>query len=390
MQWPTCPIEKQSSFIPPHCPWTECAEHLRQIGGYRCRRHGVYRTARGTVVPRFRCLSCDRTFSRQTFSVTYYRKRPELIRPIAAGLVAGSALRQLARSLQCAPTTVVRISALLGRHAVLFNARCARSLRGRVSEPFVMDHFETFEASQDYPFGVATVVGAESWYVYALDPAPHPRTGKPSRSKRSRRKMAHRRPPRRNEHGRYVGSVGRVLDSLGRFTAETEQLVIRTDGHPHYGKTIRSHRLGRRVEHRSTPGPRRELSRKGDRRRSAQRNQALFPVDLLHRLFRHSMAHHRRETIAFSRRINAAMERFALVATWRNFVKRMTERRRCNTSPAMLLGLTDQLWSWERVLARRIFFFREELPAPWGEIYRREWTTPLLGSNERHQLKRNF
>ena len=47
-------------------------------------------------------------------------KRPELLIPVAAGLVAGSAHRQIARA---------------------------------VDEPIVFDHFETFEFTQDYRRG---------------------------------------------------------------------------------------------------------------------------------------------------------------------------------------------------------------------------------------------
>jgi hypothetical protein len=52
----------------------------------------------------------------------------------------------------------------------------------------------------------------------------------------------------------------------------------------------------------------------------------MFAVDVLHGLWRHSSANHRRETIAFARRANAIMERGYLFAVWRNFVKARTER----------------------------------------------------------------
>lgn len=121
------------------------------------------------------------------------------------------------------------------------------------------------------------------------------------------------------------------------------------------------------------------------------RDRALFPVDLLHKILRHSLAHHRRETIAFSRRLNAAMERMFLTVIWRNFVKRRSERRGLSTpTPAMVLGLTDVPWRWNRVLSQRLFFNRTGIPTPWEQIYRREWTTPLLGSNTRHNLARAF
>ena len=101
MRWPRTPVEHRSEFQPPFCPWRECPEHRRRQPGYRFWRHGFYSTRRRRSIPRFKCCTCRHTFSRQTFSVTYYRKRPELLRPVAAGLVAGSALRQIARSLDC-------------------------------------------------------------------------------------------------------------------------------------------------------------------------------------------------------------------------------------------------------------------------------------------------
>jgi hypothetical protein len=56
--------------------------------------------------------------------------------------------------------TVTRMAAGLGRHAILLLARDRVELLGTVGEPLVLDHFETFESTQDYPFGMATLVGS--------------------------------------------------------------------------------------------------------------------------------------------------------------------------------------------------------------------------------------
>ncbi len=125
-------------------------------------------------------------------------------------------------------------------------------------------------------------------------------------------------------------------------------------------------------------------------REAMERDTAMFPVDLLHKIVRHTLAHHRRETIAFARRINAAMERLFVTAVWRNFVKKRTERKVCASTPAMVLGLTDSRWNWKRVLSRRLFYDRITLPGSWPQLYCREWTTPLLASNARHRLLRAF
>ena len=116
----------------------------------------------------------------------------------------------------------------------------------------------------------------------------------------------------------------------------------------------------------------------------------MSPVDLLHKIIRHTLAQERRETIAINRRLNAAMERFALMAVWRNFVKRRSERNGRSPTPAQWIGLTDKRWSWQQVLSKRLFYGRSVLPDPWPTLYRRRWITPLLKTNAIHDLKRNF
>ena len=120
------------------------------------------------------------------------------------------------------------------------------------------------------------------------------------------------------------------------------------------------------------------------------RDERLFPVDLLHKIFRHSLAHHRRETIAFGRRLNAIVERMFLAAVWRNFVKKRSERLARSGTPAMRLGLSRERWPWSRVFSRRLFPARICTPHTWAEIYRRAWTSPLSLNNSRHELKRGF
>jgi len=330
-----------------------------QPEGFRYKKHTPYSTVRGPDVPRLCCLECGRTFSRRTFSLSYWRKRPELLRPVAAGLQAGSGHRQLARTLGCAPSTVTRISAFLGRHSILLLARALASLEGQLDEPVVLDHFETFELTQDLPVGIATPVGAKSWFVYGIDPVPT-RDG-------------------------YLGSARRVLNRLLPLVPEGRRLHIIGDGHPDYQRAVAQHPRSEDIRLETHPNPKR--GPKGSPRSAVAkaRDQAMFPVDLLHALLRHSLAAHKRETIAFGRRLNAIVERLFLTAIWRNFVKGVSERKNDPTTPAMRLGLTDRPWKWERVLGRRLFPVREKLSGTWLEIYRRDWTTPELPSNTPHR-----
>ena len=80
------------------------------------------------------------------------------------------------------------------------------------------------------------------------------------------------------------------------------------------------------------------------------------------------------------------MERMFLMVVWRNFVKQRSERKPDTTTPAMRIGLTDSRWDWRRVLSKRLFVERENLPPVWLELYRRDWISPMLASNTRHRL----
>ena len=386
MHWPGTPVEHLSRFQPGFCPRRGCPEHVRLAPGFRFERHGFYSTRRRWRIPRFRCGVCRGSFSRQSFAVSYYSKRPELLVPIAAGLVGGSAHRQIARTLGCAPSTVTRNAARLGRHAMLLLATARRALAGAVTEAFVLDHFETFEFTQDFPFGVATVVGKKSWYVYDLDPAPHGRAGHVSDSQRQRLGTRPRRPAR----GGYVGSSRRVLRRLQEMVAPGLTATVIGDGHAAYDRAMRDPSLGQSLRLERYPNPPR--GPKGSPRSEAARlrDEHLFPVDLLHKILRHSLAHQRRETIAFGRRLNAILERLFLAAVWRNFVKKRSERVARGGTPAMRLGLARERWTWTRVFSRRLFPARIPTPSTWALLYRRLWTTPLYPNNSRHELKRAF
>jgi transposase-like protein len=380
VDWPRTPIDRLQDFRPRFCPRRDCTHHVRSEG-FRYRKHATYRTKRGSVVRRFRCLHCRRTFCAKAFSLTYYRKRPELLRPVAAGLQAGSAHRQLARTLGCAPSTVTRISAHLGRHAILLLWRALAALEGRLDESIVLDHFETFELTQDLPIGFATPVGAESWFVYGIDPAPHARTGRRSPAQQRRLKKRVKRQTR----GGYLGSTRRVLDRLLPLCPPGRRLHLIGDKHPAYDQAIREHPRSADIELEAHANPPRGPKGSPRSATAMARDRAMFPVDLLHRLLRHSLAAHKRETIAFARRLNAIAERLSLTAVWRNFVKGVSERKNDPTTPAIRLGLTDRPWTWERVLGRRLFPDREGLAGVWLDLYRRDWITTELPSNTRHR-----
>jgi len=344
---PRQPIQgkRPDRFRPPHCPWRECAAHLA-AGGYRAILKGSYRRTRDPQrsIPRFKCPTCKRTFSREAFATSYYLKRPELLLPVANLLVSGCAHRQIARHLGCAPSTVTRLSVRLGQHAHGFHEVSAASVE--IHEPVVLDHFETFVRSQQERLGIATAVGQGSWFVYSIYGAAYLRL-----KGRSRRKRALKHEPINPPPGAVLDSTLKVLENLLKRSPAGLDLV--SDDHPTYRAAARRLTVNHRIRHTIHANP--DRSPGHDSSRARVRHRAMFAVDLLHKLLRHSQAHHRRETIAFGRKRQSVVGRAALFAVWRNMIKLVSERRPTRLTPAMRLGLTSRPWTWSEVLAERLF-----------------------------------
>jgi hypothetical protein len=253
-------------------------------------------------------------------------------------------------------------------------------------EPIAADHYESFEFTQDFPFGVLTLVGRSSWFVYLLDPAPHRRTGRVSPAQAARL----RRRPFRRSRGGYGGSFARGLDTLLAITRPDDPLTVACDGKPAYRDATRAHRARSRIALSCFPNPKRAPKGAPRSPEGRRRDRALHTVDQLHELICHTLACEKKETIAFGRRLNAILERLALMIVWRNFVKGRSERQPDRSTPAMHVGLTQRPWVWAEILARRRFFDHDPIPPVWRELYRRAWTTPLLPSNTRHNLRHAF
>lgn len=376
MRTRSAPVERTppSSFRPLFCPSPACPDHrLRRSRRYRYVRNGFFRRkCDRRRIQRFRCKRCQAGFSQQTFSVTYCMKRPDLLPRIAPWIASGAPLRRITRSHNgawpdrpCHPATVARLARRIGSQCLLVHEECRRHLPP-IREPIVADHFVAFVGMQENALGVATAVGADSWYVYALEPAWHRRA---TASSRRRRRVA----SRRNEIQR---SVHRMLDRLLEHLPHGTPLLLITDDDPRQLRAVTRHPQALRLRHAAYRNPLKR--RRGEPRdpETRARDAAMFPVDLLHKLHRNWIADHRRETLAFGRRGEAVLERLAVLATVRNLIQGVSERRNDRTTPAMRLGVTDRPWLWRDVLAERRFPTRIPLGESASGVYHRTMHDP--------------
>ena len=357
------------AFVPPFCPNPRCSHHAAP-GNWRPLRHGTFtRSVPPRVIRRFRCPDCFVTFSSQTFDTTYYLKKPELQIPLFDFLATCTGFRQAARALRVNATSLQRQASRLGRHCLLFQQVHGPAVLPQ--ETLVLDGFVTFEYSQYWPFEINVLVGEDSHFVYGFLDAELRRSGRMTLRQKKRRaalESLHGRPDPKD--------TARSIEDLVRVVAPVASpLTLWSDEHAAYPRAFR--RLPHAIVHRTVSS-----------RRCRTRNNPLFAVDLLDLLIRHVSSNHKRETIAFSKRRQGALERMAVLQVWRNFRKRVSERKTDSVTPAQALGLAKRLLLPEEILARRLFPTRVPLPEPLRRYYFREVPTRQIPNGTRHDLKR--
>jgi len=367
------------SFVPPFCPNPACPFHCGKAP-WRYIRAGFFSRKRCEPqrIQRYRCLHCRRTFSSQTFSLTYWLHKPALLERIFYGSLSCSGLRQMAHEIGLSPATIQSYLSRLGRHCLLYqHARLKESLPRE--EPLVLDGFESFEYSQYFPFHFHVLIGKHSHFFYLFADSPLRRKGRMTdfqRRKREKLEQALGRPDPKSIEKEVAGLLRRT-GSL--FAEEPRTLLLYSDDHPAYPRAFR--RVpGLTIEHHVTSSLARRTTR-----------NPLFPVNLVDLLIRHGGANHKRETIAFSKRRQGAIERLAIFQVWRNFMRSFTERRRKGgPTPAQRAGVMERKLSLRELLARRLFFSRGKISEPLGGYYRREVRTRALRVNREHRLRYAF
>ena len=356
-------------FVPPHCPNPNCPYHKELTQGWRFKRIGYFRRQLNpSRIQRFLCLYCRRSFSSQTFSISYWLKRPDILPQLLTKTTGCMANRQIARDLNVAPSTVDRQLSRLGRHCLLFHARHMQT-----AEPatrVVIDGFVTFEHSQYYPFHHHLAVEADTDFLLSFTDSEVRRSGTMTEAQKRKRKQLE------DLHGR--------PDPRAVFKDVKHLLEVVTEGQPRVTVLSDDHRTYQQVLA-TLPCESTHLVTSSQERRDA--GNPLFPINLADLLIRHSSANHKRETIAWSKRRQRSAERLAVFLVWRNYMKGRREKERRSPTPAQARGMVEDRVSVRKLLERRLFVNRIEMPVRWLEYYLGLVSTRVFSRERRHELK---
>jgi len=348
-------------FVPPHCPHPRCPWHTAtDLSGWRFHRRGsrtVQRSPRR--VQRFRCRTCGTWFCDAAFTLDYWTKRPGLHRRVYPLLADGLALRQVARSLRLAPTTVRHVERRLAQQALLIHLEQERRLQRKLREALVVDGQRSFAGSQSEPVETHGAFTSEAGYALELRAFGLRRSGTMTARQRLRREARDARLGRPDPAARRRTNTA-VLRRLEALYPETHCVEVRTDEEPDYLPGIRALAAAHPVRHLTV----------SSRARRDSRNP-LWMANHRHRLIRHCLASHRRETIAGHKTLAGLQDRQLLHRCWVNNTKGISERTAVGrrTTPAMKLGLTRRPLTGRCLFRQRRFPGRVGLPESLRAIY---------------------
>ena len=151
-------------FRPPRCPHRFCPQHQAPTPDF-FRAHGHYQPkCRAHRVPRFRCTSCRRTFSRQTFRMDYRDHRPDLNARLFQSLASGVGLRQTARNLRLSLRCTELKFRKIARHLRRLNLNLRQALPA--GSTFQLDELETYEGRRNTrPLSVPVVIETRTRFI---------------------------------------------------------------------------------------------------------------------------------------------------------------------------------------------------------------------------------
>ena len=329
-------------FTPPVCPNTDCPRHHAPSALFFVRKGYYHAKCRAYPIPRFRCRTCERGFSLQTFRADYRDHKPSLNARVFLSLVSGTGIRQSARVFGMARRCLHRKFQKIGHHLRGVNAQLRTDFPAGSS--FQMDELGTFEHDRHCgPLTLPIAIEAKSYFIVATASAPIRPSGRKSPTQKAKIARYEARYGRRRDGSR--AAVRQVLEAIAVHTARHSQVRLRTDEKPMYVPLAKSVFGAERVVHErfSSKIPRNERN-------------PLFKINLTDAMSRDNNGRLRRRSWLHSKlRVYLDLQ-MELFLAYRNYVRARTNYE--VQSPAECLGFVrrltaDEALSWSQRFGER-------------------------------------
>lgn len=324
------------TFEPPRCPNQCCAMHMTPEPGFWTRRGSYQVKCREKPIPRFRCRSCRRSFSFQTFRADYRDHRPHDNAPLFLLLVSGVGLRQAGRLLRMNPSAVQRKFRKLGRTLRRLNRNLLRGLPGH--RTLLLDELETFENSAICPVTVPVAVDRDSKLVLAAAAGPIRRAAAKGSKRRRWLDRYEARHGKRRDRSRQCVHV--VLRRCRRLLGGQPATLL-TDEKALYG-SLRRRLFGAEVAHQTVSS-----------RLPRTAWNPLFPINHTEAMLRDNCGRLRRRSWLVTKDVRYLRRQLDLFAAYRNWHRPRTNGEPLQQAPGVLLRLIPRNLEAAELLAWR-------------------------------------
>ena len=323
-------------FVPPRCPNAGCEKHTNPGAGFCIRRGHYHPRCRTEPVQRYRCKTCDRSFSRQTFRHDRGDRRPELNELFWALLVSGMGMRQLGRVLKLNLRSVQNKQRKMARTCRLLHDNLSPSLpAGRI---YLLDEEETYEAASIRPLTMPVLIEKETWFVVATAVGSIRRLAPPGTRRRTRQDLEEGKHGRRPDESRKC--VEQVLGELLRRVPQGA-IALQSDQKSSYGVIARK-LFGDRLQHETTAGTRIRTT-----------HNPLFAINATMAMTRDNMGRLRRRSWLVTKNRVCLQQHLALFTVYRNYVRKRFNKDKENQTAAQILKLLPRQLQRHEVLAWR-------------------------------------
>jgi transposase-like protein len=357
----------------PHCPNPDCTHFTHPpITTDWCLPFGTYRTSTFGTVKRYRCCTCKKTFSTQTFSIDYYVKRRVDYPFLIESLCTSRGLSNTARFLG------LRVELLQNRYERVARVALALhgSLRAQLSIPsnerFVLDGLESFSESQYFPNNINILANRSCEFIYSMGLSVLGRKGRMTDAQK--RKVA-----RLKAQGRHPSS-SQTKTSVQLLLKDLLGILVHEEGHLYHLYSDRHHGYVQAVKRIHSQEYRFHHLRIPSQLRRDQWNP-LFAVNYIDRQIRKDRSDHRRETVEFARCPSAMMARLAVYMWYHNYLicwRVKEERSHQHRTRGMLMGLDEQVLD-EHIIQKfrqRPFLHKASLWSQERKTWLLQWQNP--------------
>lgn len=323
-------------FIPPRCPNVACEQHQRPVGKFFRRRGLYYPKCRSAGVPRFRCRTCGRDFSAQTFRYDRGDRKPWCNEQVFLLLCSGVSLRQIARLVKLDIHSVQGKKRKMGRTLGPLHRNLCPQLPPE--KTYVLDEEETYETASIRPLTMPVLIEKDTWFIVTSAVGSIRRLAKAGSGRRQRQEAEERLHGKRPDQSRQC--VRAVLSELARLSPQG-RLGLRSDEKPTYAVLVKEI-FGDRMQH--------EVTSSTIARRTFN---GLFSINTTLAMSRDNCGRLRRRSWLVTKKAERLQNHLVIFTVYRNYVRRRFNYDKEHQTPAQHLGLLPRNLAAAEVLAWR-------------------------------------